>query len=406
MEAKSSTFGCWDTFGTYLRTHPANPNQLHSRLDDISWIMVVRLMRNIFCHEHYIDWRSLLELKKFSVAFFGSLEKVQECLECYLDNCEGSKAMNTRITLSGKRRNSSAALPVADIQLVNPDRFCVLNAKLTVKPTASMWNALHRIQDKPALICGPPHSGKTRLLQHLLVPFIFTKRRNRLDDTVFISCEHFSGGHSDLLARILNEIGIFPSASPGASLQRLRDVLGHKRILITLDDVQWLLLAWGTDLFQDFIGEIANFGMFATWIFSVSQLGESYMRRNCPEIFSYLDRIEVPSGEANAKLLKDTELLCRHYVGVNKWYFKEALNVLPGEFQYESCLISLAETLSIQDFNYTEQTNKFIHSIISKVSKEASNYPNSFLSFFINRAGRSKHYSLTLMGIRAEETIY
>lgn len=35
-------FGSWDSFGTFLKTHPANKEQVGTGLEGISWIMVIR----------------------------------------------------------------------------------------------------------------------------------------------------------------------------------------------------------------------------------------------------------------------------------------------------------------------------------------------------------------------------
>ena len=48
---------------------------------------MIRLMRNILCHEHYIDYRSIEELYYFSIDFFKTEENLKKCFEYYFENC-------------------------------------------------------------------------------------------------------------------------------------------------------------------------------------------------------------------------------------------------------------------------------------------------------------------------------
>ena len=48
---------------------------------------MIRLMRNILCHEHYIDYRSIEELYSFSLDFFKTEENLKKTFECYFENC-------------------------------------------------------------------------------------------------------------------------------------------------------------------------------------------------------------------------------------------------------------------------------------------------------------------------------
>lgn len=88
----------------YLKTHPANPEQLQTKLADITWLTAIRLARNIICHERNFNWNGLKELKSHMLSYFGStlclhchrltylgsMEAISQMFELYRTCCSGT----------------------------------------------------------------------------------------------------------------------------------------------------------------------------------------------------------------------------------------------------------------------------------------------------------------------------
>ena len=111
MEMRSRDFsGSWELFATYLKTHPANPEQEHASIDDFSWVMTIRLMRydplnssslyplscftrnrNILCHEYNFRFECLKELSQQSVQFFGTKHAIESVFDLYRSLCCSSR---------------------------------------------------------------------------------------------------------------------------------------------------------------------------------------------------------------------------------------------------------------------------------------------------------------------------
>jgi hypothetical protein len=73
----------WETFAQWLKHHPANFEQAGAEIQSYSWFVVVRLMRNIFCHEWDFGWSGLQELAHQTRIFFGSIEAFEQLLKVY-----------------------------------------------------------------------------------------------------------------------------------------------------------------------------------------------------------------------------------------------------------------------------------------------------------------------------------
>eukprot|EP01122_Echinamoeba_exundans_P000681 TRINITY_DN10601_c0_g1_i1.p1 TRINITY_DN10601_c0_g1~~TRINITY_DN10601_c0_g1_i1.p1 ORF type:complete len:449 (+),score=43.72 TRINITY_DN10601_c0_g1_i1:161-1507(+) len=77
----------WETFAQWLKHHPANFEQAGADIQSYSWFVVVRLMRNVFCHESDFGWTALQDLAHQSKLFFGSLEGFEQLLKVYQKHC-------------------------------------------------------------------------------------------------------------------------------------------------------------------------------------------------------------------------------------------------------------------------------------------------------------------------------
>jgi len=126
--AMERRFGNWDAFVMYLKTHPANPEQMQANLSNISWLTVIRLARNIICHERNWNWTGLQEMKSHFLQYFKSLENIHLFFETYKRKCRGylDQVSHSKKPSSVKPGSLLAKFhPVAPIQIECKDALVV-----------------------------------------------------------------------------------------------------------------------------------------------------------------------------------------------------------------------------------------------------------------------------------------
>jgi hypothetical protein len=50
----------WAQFANFLTQHVANPAYVHKQPNDVTWVLVMRMLRNIVAHEKTINWSGLM----------------------------------------------------------------------------------------------------------------------------------------------------------------------------------------------------------------------------------------------------------------------------------------------------------------------------------------------------------
>jgi len=77
----------WPQFANYLITHPANPtyhnNNNKYNAQTLTWVLVMRLMRNIIAHEHQLKWQGLMATLGEVLQFTKSRENFRELIQIY-----------------------------------------------------------------------------------------------------------------------------------------------------------------------------------------------------------------------------------------------------------------------------------------------------------------------------------
>lgn len=262
-------------------------------------------MRNIFCHEHYIDWRSLVELESYCLNFFKTLENVKECFDLYFENCH-STLPSTAVTRQNIQKKQQ---PVADIQLRFPCYYKIFGNDLYFCPNDSLckyFKFTGRQQNNNGknsliLLSGNSNSGKTTFLKNLFTQS--TKKK-----LVYISCRFFNGDVGQFYEHIISEI-TNSQERLSVNIQESRESL-HKTILnnhlnICFDDSHLLLLKWKHDCFGDFIEDLINFKSCGFWLFSMSTIGDLYFKEYLHNLYTQFKLIYIQQGyPCNHKYLK------------------------------------------------------------------------------------------------------
>lgn len=168
----------------YLKTHPANPEQMQTNLNEISWLTIVRLARNIICHERNWNWTGLQEMKSHFLLYFRSLENIQLFFDVYKSKCQGYLDKHETYQPDFYTPGSLLARfsPVAPIQIECKDAVIVspLNGNnfvflgyLTVERFILNW--LNKSDITALLISGPGQSGKTSIAKYIIPHIIHQK---------------------------------------------------------------------------------------------------------------------------------------------------------------------------------------------------------------------------------------
>lgn len=140
--AETKGFGDWEVFAEYLKTHPANPQQWITPSHDISWMMVIRLMRNILCHERSMRFDGLRQFARKTLDYFRERAHFHDFLALYQAHCRGRPRLlagndDDHRGLMVMTSSSSSAEPVrthdgglrlfpaAQIQTALAHNFCV-----------------------------------------------------------------------------------------------------------------------------------------------------------------------------------------------------------------------------------------------------------------------------------------
>jgi len=49
----------WNAFANYLTQHPANPAYANKQPANVTWVLIMRMLRNIIAHEKDLNWSGL-----------------------------------------------------------------------------------------------------------------------------------------------------------------------------------------------------------------------------------------------------------------------------------------------------------------------------------------------------------
>lgn len=75
--------GEWHGFAQFLTQHPANPNYRQKNPNQISWVLSMRMLRNIVAHESRIKWASVTDCLKRVVAYTSTRQNFRELISAY-----------------------------------------------------------------------------------------------------------------------------------------------------------------------------------------------------------------------------------------------------------------------------------------------------------------------------------
>eukprot|EP01125_Pyxidicula_operculata_P009334 TRINITY_DN3073_c0_g1_i4.p1 TRINITY_DN3073_c0_g1~~TRINITY_DN3073_c0_g1_i4.p1 ORF type:complete len:687 (+),score=128.56 TRINITY_DN3073_c0_g1_i4:1643-3703(+) len=252
--AKEVPFGDWTEFAMYLKTHPANPEQMQSNLDSIGYMVVIRLARNIVCHERTFNWCGVLELKNQFLKYFKTIDNIRLFIELFRKHCTGNllsfsrdhfecRTLNFEDSSADEvdghhrrldRRNEDdhhLLLLLANLYLPNPIQID-LNDSVVVVPqndedhiiysevflfvgmintsyAIDRWiSQLHSNEKKSKILmfCGPPRCGKS-IISKFIAPFII---HQRLNNNHFKSVLYFDVRKTSLVEfyrSFLNKVG-------------------------------------------------------------------------------------------------------------------------------------------------------------------------------------------------------
>ncbi|KAH3762134.1 hypothetical protein Pelo_6023 [Pelomyxa schiedti] len=200
----------WEAFVMFLKTHRANPGQERLSVDNISWISMIRLMRNIFSHEYSFSWYSLRNFCSEVHWFFGDngegfckmMKVYARCCRtiqpteplfplstvahiqlknsgnCCLVPCNSHKSSHphtnhTTHKTRGDSPSKSNYLPAA-APFVGLDSIAKVTNYWRHPPTRSCGTAHSTDLEGIVAVIGPPMSGRTTLakcvLPHILTP--------------------------------------------------------------------------------------------------------------------------------------------------------------------------------------------------------------------------------------------
>eukprot|EP01121_Diplochlamys_sp_Union-15-3_P013274 TRINITY_DN4096_c0_g1_i4.p1 TRINITY_DN4096_c0_g1~~TRINITY_DN4096_c0_g1_i4.p1 ORF type:complete len:545 (+),score=40.28 TRINITY_DN4096_c0_g1_i4:175-1809(+) len=396
MDIRASNYGNWDSFAMYLKTHPANPDQLASDIESISWMMMIRLARNIFCHERYFDWRGLRELDQKMLEYFKLRENIVAMFELYEKKCTGNFSQKNK-TKSDEDLSVSVVHEVASIQIYSIDNVGILSTvdqkdlKLFVglnplRKVVSQWiqqikqvrnNKVKKKGNTPRdrrteifLVLGGIRTGKSTIARHI-VPFMLHEYLGEYYPLyINFTNKTFSDlkepSYQDVLKFIATQIySHFPFAKkeqvPSSTISEdfLLQFLsehGYNRVLI-MDDFQHAIFGLSSEE-QGHLWHLLSLisipnrrGQGPCIVISGDiQLAVSFeicrqkRKSSLDKLYQVpLRKMYVTPFSSNQEDLKDCQLLLRHYCNVDKYHLKYVLNHMHPSLINCSNLVKLSQ---------------------------------------------------------------
>jgi hypothetical protein len=75
--------GQWDNFANYLVQHPANESHRSKMPHEITWVLLIQLLRNIVEYESHSDWKGILECLDQVLLYTKSRQNFRELIHEY-----------------------------------------------------------------------------------------------------------------------------------------------------------------------------------------------------------------------------------------------------------------------------------------------------------------------------------
>jgi hypothetical protein len=125
--AANKKFGSWEMLTMYLQMHPANPEQAFVARENITWMMLIRMARNVFCHEQYMNWTLLKEFDGILQHYFNTRQNIAAVFDTIHRHCfvpPLSRVTSCQCTAVNCR--ALRYLEVPRIQYHEPDNICML----------------------------------------------------------------------------------------------------------------------------------------------------------------------------------------------------------------------------------------------------------------------------------------
>jgi len=70
----------WDTFALYLSTHGSNYAYKNKKPADLTWVLVMRLLRNIVAHENDVHWTGITACLQQVLVYMKKRENFRELI--------------------------------------------------------------------------------------------------------------------------------------------------------------------------------------------------------------------------------------------------------------------------------------------------------------------------------------
>eukprot|EP01124_Arcella_intermedia_P025562 TRINITY_DN4590_c0_g1_i2.p1 TRINITY_DN4590_c0_g1~~TRINITY_DN4590_c0_g1_i2.p1 ORF type:complete len:398 (-),score=96.61 TRINITY_DN4590_c0_g1_i2:39-1232(-) len=373
--AQKLNFGNWDVFAMYLKTHPANPEQMQTKLSCVSWLTVVRFARNIVCHERYWNWTGLLDLKRHFLEYFKSIENIRLFFETYKRNCQGNIKKFNDVSSDFDSRLLAHLSPPDPIQVQLEDVAVVTPLDETGEAFLSVGlQALHRlispwVLNKKAklrsilVVSGPSSSGKTTLAKYIIPHMVLQMDPEKVYEFCFLSLHPYCDKAipsenryftflSDFLKKLEDLIPRNDSPSPSWSPRSQEDdqpietpsektqesIIDSLKRTLMLGCFQFLIVAWDdfsiffeslSEQYQQAITEllIEIVEEQQKWIFSSTAQFTFSTKPPCFSLF-HLNPLDLHSRQSIA----DAQRLLRFYYKTDKYVLKNLLSTLPHRF--------------------------------------------------------------------------
>ena len=380
---------------------------------------MIRMMRNVFCHSKYLDWRCLAELERYIVNFFGNLTNFEEFLVLYfkftnaklISNYEQEKLFNEQLineerNIKRKRKkHSENENSFEKIQLKNPHNFFTdkKNEIFLIKKNQFFQrlfqvdflaeNQRKNFTNKIHFLVAHKNAGKSLILNDLMREFISRYKKRVTYQKIIFEAENIRN-FNDLYFQILNKITKnqvkeIENISIQEIFAKILSVQPTDNFLIIFDNFHELMAKFTEKVIFEFILNVEKMlGQHKKFkiIFSCSPIFLHYFLLSNPsfvQVGNYnILNIHDYFNSQQLKEIKDTELLCRHFYSIDKWKLKQVLFLLP-EFLFSSVnLILLAKSL-IEKYNPLDYLcfnilNLFLFENYKFISNELMRYSASY----------------------------
>jgi len=73
----------WNQFATFLTQHAANPDYSNKQPQQLTWVLVMRMLRNIIAHEKNLNWTGLMTCLDEVILFTSSRTNFRSLIATY-----------------------------------------------------------------------------------------------------------------------------------------------------------------------------------------------------------------------------------------------------------------------------------------------------------------------------------